>query len=98
MPIETALPADHVLMKAWAEYTGTDEARNSMAWAAKGGPNAHGSMWAAFEAGWRAATERAASLHESVDPASGQERQSGSPGADAMGAVIQYRDLIRAQT
>lgn len=55
MPIEAAVPDTHPLMKAWAAYTGTDEARNSMSWAAKGGPNALGSMWAAFEAGWKAA-------------------------------------------
>lgn len=55
MPIEAAVPDTHPLMQAWAAYTGTDEARNSMAWAAKGGLNAHGSMWAAFEAGWKVA-------------------------------------------
>lgn len=62
MPIETAVPTDHPLMQAWAAYTGTDEARNSMSWAAKGGPHSTGSMWAAFEAGWRAAANKCAEL------------------------------------
>ncbi len=57
---------------------------------------AQGSLWAAFMAGFLAATERAASLHESVDPASSEERLAKVPGAGAMGAVIEYRDLIRA--
>lgn len=57
---------------------------------------AMGALWAAFMAGFNAATERAAYLHESVNPASDEERQHNVPGAGAMGAVIQYRDLIRA--
>ena len=42
--------------------------------------------------------ERCARLHENVNPASDDERLHGVPGAGAMGAVIQYRDLIRKQT
>lgn len=97
MPIEAPVPFDHPMMEAWTAYCGTDEYCNSSSYAMNGGPFLSGAMWAAFTAGFKAATERAASLHESVDPASGTERQSGSPGADAMGAVIQYRDLIRQQ-
>ncbi len=41
--------------------------------------------------------ERCAMLHEQVNPASDDERINGVPGAGAMGAVIQYRDLIRKQ-
>lgn len=40
--------------------------------------------------------EYAASLHESVNPASDNERLAGAPGAGAMGAVIEYRDIIRS--
>jgi hypothetical protein len=54
------------------------------------------SLWAAFMAGFNAATERAASLHESINPASDAERLNNAPGAGAMGAVIEYRDHIRA--
>lgn len=54
-----------------------------------------GSLWAAFMAGFNAATERAASLHESINPASDDERLNKVPGAGAMGAVIEYRDSIR---
>jgi hypothetical protein len=55
-----------------------------------------GSLWAAFMAGFLAASERAAMLHESVNPASSEERLAKVPGAGGMGAVIEYRDLIRA--
>jgi hypothetical protein len=57
---------------------------------------AMGTLWAAFMAGFNAATERAASLHEQVNPASDDERHHKVPGAGAMGAVIEYRDAIRA--
>ena len=54
-----------------------------------------GSLWAAFMAGFNAATERAAHLHEQINPASDDERHHKVPGAGAMGAVIEYRDAIR---
>jgi hypothetical protein len=41
--------------------------------------------------------ERCAQLHESVNPASDDERLHNVPGAGAMGAVLEYRDLIRTQ-
>ncbi len=44
---------------------------------------------------WNEAIEEAARLHESINPASDDERQAGAPGAGAMGAVIEYRDKIR---
>lgn len=37
----------------------------------------------------------AADLYEQVNPASDDERMNGDPGAGAMGAVIEFRDLIR---
>ncbi len=40
--------------------------------------------------------ERCAMLHESVNVASDDERFHGHPGAGAIGAVIEYRDLIRS--
>lgn len=45
---------------------------------------------------WNDALEHAASLHESVSPARDDERLHKAPGAGAMGAVIEYRDQIRA--
>lgn len=42
------------------------------------------------------ALEQAAALHESINPASDAERLNGDPGAGAMGAIIEYRDKIRA--
>lgn len=42
--------------------------------------------------------ERCARLHEQINPASDEERLNGVPGAGAMGAVIEYRDLIRSDT
>lgn len=44
----------------------------------------------------RSERERCAMLHESVNPASDDERLHPWPGAGAMGAVIEYRDLIRS--
>lgn len=44
----------------------------------------------------RSERERCAMLHESVNPASDDERLHRVPGAGAMGAVIEYRDLIRS--
>lgn len=42
------------------------------------------------------ALEDAARLHENINPACDHERVRGDPGAGAMGAVIEYRDAIRA--
>lgn len=39
--------------------------------------------------------DQAASLHETVNPASDEERAGNVPGCGAMGAVIEYRDAIR---
>jgi hypothetical protein len=89
-----AVPKDHPLMKAWEEYRSSPAYTNTFKWAADL-EHRQGSLWAAFVAGFDAATERAASLHESVNPASDDERHDHIPGAGAMGAVIQYRDLIR---
>ena len=44
----------------------------------------------------KAALEDAALLHENINPASNDERLNNVPGAGAMGAVIEYRDAIRA--
>jgi hypothetical protein len=41
--------------------------------------------------------EECARLFEQVNPASDDERFHHVPGAGAMGAVLQFRDLIRAQ-
>ena len=94
MPDEAPVPAGHPLMKAWKAYAETEDFANSKKWA--GDPtHVEGSLWAAFLQGWLTATERAAMLHESVNPASDTERLDKVPGAGAMGAVIEYRDLIR---
>jgi hypothetical protein len=81
-------------MVAWANYNATQEYENAKRWAARA-EHFDGSLWAAFEAGFRAATERAADLHEQIDSASDAERLKNLPGAGAMGAVIEYRDKIR---
>ena len=41
------------------------------------------------------ALEEAAQLHESINPASDDERHHHVPGAGAMGALIEYREAIR---
>lgn len=86
------VPEDDPLMKAWKTYTTSPEYENTMRWV---GSHPDGSLWGAFMAGFAAATKRAGNLHESINPASDAERLAGSPGAGAMGAVIEYRDLIR---
>lgn len=87
------VPQDHPLMKAWNAHKATEDHANSLCWAPT---HAEGSLWAAFMAGFQAATKRAGDLHESVNTASDQERHNGDPGAGGMGAVIEYRDLIRS--
>ena len=85
--------SDALALMRWHQKATPDYA-NSLKWAAHD-EHRVGSMWAAFLQGWTLATERAASLHESVNPASDEERGNSVPGAGAMGAVIEYRDAIR---
>jgi hypothetical protein len=47
------VPADHPLRKAWDAYKNTDRFENSRKWA-EFDQYRDGSLWAAFEAGWRA--------------------------------------------
>jgi hypothetical protein len=81
-------------MVAWTAYKQTDDYANTRHWV-KQEEAVDGSLWAAFERGWRLATERAGRLHEQINPASDDERLANVPGAGAMGAVIEYRDAIR---
>jgi hypothetical protein len=96
MPTMAACRKDDPLLIAWNEYQKTEDFANTKRWAAYA-EHLQGSLWAVFMAGYLAAIERAATLHESVNPASDDERIDHVPGAGAMGAVIQYRDLIRAR-
>jgi hypothetical protein len=91
------MPLTHPLRAAWEQYKLTDEFNNTRKWAAEP-MHLEGSLWAVWLAAFTAATERAASLHESIDPACSHEREHNAPGAGAMGAVVQYRDLIRQPT
>lgn len=94
MPTIAPVPKDDPLMKEWESYHQSNAFKNAKRWAVD--PNhVDGSLWAAFEAGFRAATARAADLHEQIDSASDAERLENIPGAGAMGAVIEYRDKIR---
>lgn len=71
MPAEAALPDDHPMMIAWEEYRATPEAKNSDKWARHievsqgealqgqiivSHPHTTGSLWAAFVAGYEAAS------------------------------------------
>lgn len=94
MPTMTPCPKDDPLMVAWANYNTTEEYANAKRWAAKP-EHVDGSLWAVFQAGFSAATARAANLHEQIDSASDAERLNSIPGAGAMGAVIEYRDRIQ---
>jgi hypothetical protein len=82
------------MMVAWELFAASAEYANAKSWAANP-QHLEGSLWALFVAGFSAATERAADLHEQVDPASDMERLDRLPGAGAMGAVIEYRNKIR---
>ena len=91
------VPDDHPLMVAYREYCDTEDYRNTHNWA-RYPEHIDGSLWAAFMAGFNAATKRAADLHEMINPASDDERHNNVPGAGAMGALIEYRDKIRIAT
>lgn len=99
MSIMTPVPSDHPLMKAWTAYQQTSEYVNSQSWA-RHPDHTEGSLWAAFERGWRAAKEAAEpeSAHkparegkEKEEPASelllGHEFQPGV-GHDACGYIF----------
>jgi hypothetical protein len=88
--------ADEKVMVAWRQYQETKDYQNSHKWA-QIAEHTDGSLWAAFWAGWGLAVKCAADVHESIDPASDDERQKNIPGAGAMGAVIEYRDFIRKE-
>jgi hypothetical protein len=90
-----AVPENSALMRAWREYQESADFQNALRWSSYP-EHRVGSLWASFLVGWNAAIARAAAEHENIDPASGSERVRGAPGADAMGAVIEYRDAIRS--
>lgn len=94
MPIEAEMSKAHPLRAAWEQYIKTSAYENTRKWAAHP-EHLEGSLWGVWVAAYMAATDRAAMLHESVNPASDRERLDNVPGAGAMGAVVEYRDLIR---
>ncbi len=53
--IQQPAPADHPLMIAWRAYTETAEFENTLRWATVA-EHTTGSLWAAFEAGFRSAS------------------------------------------
>lgn len=69
MTEQTPVPAQHPMMIAWEAYSNGPEYQNSAHWAVRP-EHTKGSMWAAFVAGWRAATRRP------------PEEQRQSPGSD----------------
>lgn len=87
------MPMSHPLRAAWEQYKQTEDYKNTSKWA-KQPEHLEGSLWGVWLAAYSAATERAASLHESVRVNCDHEPDAG---AGAMGAVIQYRDMIRSQ-
>jgi hypothetical protein len=54
MPAMAPVPEDHPLMIAWNAYKATDDFANTRKWAAQD-QHLDGSLWAAFEQGYRAA-------------------------------------------
>lgn len=67
-PMRACKPTEPVMV-AWKVYQDTEDFANSKKWAIHS-EHVQGSLWAAFSEGFRLATERAAMLHESVNPAS----------------------------
>lgn len=73
MRVMAAVPADHPLTIAWGIYKQTPEFVNTRKWALEAGKlaeNSHyvdGSLWAAFEMGWRIAL--AAAPASATEPA-----------------------------
>ena len=89
-----------------AEQNASQQATMFIEWCALSGLGVNGWPKGAYEQlvghlldahsdGYRAGLNAAASEHENINPASDDERLNGSPGAGAMGAVIEYRDKIR---
>ncbi len=62
MNVMIAMPKDSPLMVAWETYKASDSYANARAWV-EHEDHVDGSLWAAFEQGWRCATARAAGLH-----------------------------------
>ena len=91
MPVSAEMPKTHPLRAAWEQYKQSDDYKNTSKWA-KQPEHLEGSLWGVWLAAYSAATERAAMLHESVRVNCAHEPGAG---AGAMGAVVQYRDLIR---
>lgn len=56
MSAQSPVPEGHPMMQAWERYKASSEYANSFRWAAQE-QNRAGSMWAAFVAGWQAATD-----------------------------------------
>lgn len=52
--LKTKVPDNHPLMIAWKAYTATGDYENTKGWCI--GPHAEGSLWAAFERGFMAAS------------------------------------------
>lgn len=52
MTSSASLPTDHPMMIAWTAYKATDEYRNTLKWAAHE-QHVEGSLWAAYEQGFR---------------------------------------------
>lgn len=81
----------------WAKKQGLDISRDNH-------PNPRGlywygntqAFWECWQAAHAAAREQAENIAGSVNNSSGYERTHNLPGGDAMGAVIEYRDRIRA--
>ena len=55
MSTQTPVPQNHPLMIAWNVYKATDDYQNTHRWAVHA-QHTEGSLWGAFEQGWRAAT------------------------------------------
>jgi len=81
MSTQAPIPEGHPLRAAWDAYAATDEFANSLRWAETAKvevthPHTLGSMWAVFEAGFRAGNEQA--TERSSEAIDGQLNEPGS--------------------
>lgn len=83
-----AVPADHPLTIAWEKYKLDPSFNNTKRWAYCDPKYTEGSLWAAFEKGWRAAYDARAAGQRSLDEAPHKRKKSEFIDALVLGILI----------
>lgn len=82
---QSVVPNDHPEMKAWKRYVASPQYDNSYKWAVRE-EHRQGSMWAAFDEGWRAAMD-----YEHSDRAEVAPERVQPPGLEGREAMNEYQ-------